>query len=275
MAEDRKAGDPAKACPGKKENIIVIGSELQYNSFWLKMMFMSCGIAVGRGSLTPPGWSPADKTTILYSRAGYVRHELLAIESLRDDFGHELVPVTSPATVTRHMSQRQHGGQLYKINRLIFFSHGVPNTIRLEYPETSGDLPFSIFAAVPSDAFCPSGQIISYACNTAYPTGGSSLALRLAAHFGVKVKAFDGLTNYGRCLRLPSQSDQIVETLNDASGGGVINLSDEHEALPHPGLGGWGAWREGTDDYALWRKQAARALPVKDRPTDTGLRDYP
>ncbi|MDO5642722.1 MAG: hypothetical protein Q4G26_10115 [Paracoccus sp. (in: a-proteobacteria)] len=274
----RKAGDPAVRCPEKKENIILIGSELEYDSFWLKMMFMSCGIGVGRGLLSPPGYSAADKTTILYATAGYVRHELLAVEYVRTIRGHDLIRIAAPSTVTNHMRNRVRDGQTYKINNLVIFSHGTPGTIRLEYPRTSGDLAYSHFASVPADVFCPTGHIISYACNTAYSsTVGGSLAHRLASHFGVTIKAFDGLTNYGNCLRSRIESDSIVSALNEnkgSSGGGVVNISDDHEALPHPGLGGFGAWREGTRNYALWRKDAARALPVQHPGSGNGMRDY-
>ena len=272
---DRTAGSPVQSCPEKTENIIIIGSELSYDSFWLKMMFMSCGIGLGKGSLMPPGWGTADKTTVLYCRSGYVRHELLAVEALRDRFGHELVAIASPATVTARMSTRFHQGDRYKINHLAIFSHGTPGAIRLEYPRRSGDLTFSTFASVPSDVFCPSGSIISYACNTAYAETGPSLAQRLATHFGVTVKAFDGLTNYGHCLRASAQSASITAAMKAATkDGSVINISSEHEGLPHDGLGGWGAWREGTQDYALWRKAAARGLPVQHPGSGSGMRDY-
>jgi hypothetical protein len=65
-------------------------------------------------------------------------------------------------------------------------------------------------------------------------------------------------------------SENIVKALSagrKVSGdNAVIDIPPEHEGLPYSGLAdGWilsGPKREGTDNYALWRKLGGRTLPT-------------
>lgn len=68
--------------PPKKENIIIIGSEMQYDSFWLKMMFISAAtLFVNR-----PMFRKCDKVTIAYVNIGYTIGERLAVENIPNFF---------------------------------------------------------------------------------------------------------------------------------------------------------------------------------------------
>ena len=64
-----------------RENIIVIASEMHYDSFWWKMMFMATGIAAAQGA--GGGARSAHKMTVAYVDVGYTNHEKLALEALK------------------------------------------------------------------------------------------------------------------------------------------------------------------------------------------------
>ena len=92
----------------------------------------------------------------------------------------------------------------------------------------------------------------------------------LADHFNVQVRAFKRRTNYGSVIRERSRHEEIAAQMKEAREGHEgerISLPPNHEAYPHPGLssGTWysaGGRAEGINDYALWRLNGARALPV-------------
>ena len=109
----------------------------------------------------------------------------------------------------------------------------------------------------------------------------NSLAQRMATHCGVPFHAFYTRTLFAECIRDPSDSDSIsaaTARLRVGNEGSILNLSDEHEALPHAGQGTAnkyvffenGQIDEGTSEYSLWRKQGGRAMPVADN-TPEGL----
>ncbi|MCW2486376.1 hypothetical protein J5069_10760 [Candidatus Symbiopectobacterium sp. NZEC127] len=97
---------------------------------------------------------------------------------------------------------------------------------------------------------------------------------------GISAYTFLTRTFYGHILRQRDKvtSHQRSETLKKlrATGGdfSVYKLSDEHEALPHPGLADglfkFSAKVEGTNGFALWRKKGGRMLPSSGE-TPTGL----
>jgi hypothetical protein len=183
---------------------------------------------------------------------------------------------------------------------VVFFSHGTPGGIFLNYDGGSDvDFTYSELYSTDADAFVPDGLIVSYACRTgndsysehfandaeAHPQ--NSLAQMMADHFEIKTKAFLTRSDYGRVLRekdhppLKDDSSRISGMMKNARSpdhgvriGDPIDLPPEHEARPHPGLGvsHWssGAEKEGTDNYALWRKSGGIRLP-ESAPTPKGL----
>jgi len=119
----------------KTENIIVIGSEFLYNSFWWKMIFMACGYAVAKGSIIPPGYSSnIDLTTVLIVDYGYSEVELQRIkDGITTLPNRELVMLKEQEQLENFLLTREKNNNFYKIKNIIVFSHGVPHTIDLNY----------------------------------------------------------------------------------------------------------------------------------------------
>lgn len=265
----------SNTCPCKTENIVVIGSEMDYNSFWLKMMFMSCGFAVAQGRIPPPEYSSvADRTSVLYVNIGYTRSELLTLDYLRDALGINIVQCNNKNDILNHMRTREIDGKTYKIKNMVVFSHGLPGYFALNYNSNPTiNLYGSDFEKLPTDLFDIKGTIFSYACRTAVAsTFNGQLGQIMADHFNVEVRAYHRRTNYGEVLRNKSDSENITTTLvaeRERNEGSIIEIPPNHQGLPHSGLaetwhGYSGAEREGTAGYALWRKGGARALPKED-----------
>ena len=275
----------------KKENIIVIGSENSYDSFWFKMMFMSPGFSVALGMLFPPSWKPADLTTVLYVAEGYSKSELLVIEYLKNK-GCDVRKIKSVSDFKKaiNIRKKDERGRDYKIQNLAFFCHGLNSRFVLNYEGKDDVMEINLdtLSSLSASSFCQNGRIYSYACRTGifeddYWQGFSSLkeakpelslAQKMADHFNVKVHAFYKRTLFRYTLREPDDSADIATSLKEkreGNEGKVIAISSEHEALPHNGLAddGWdigpletGPIGEGTHEYALWRKAGARALPI-------------
>ncbi|WP_411892341.1 hypothetical protein [Yoonia sp. SDW83-1] len=275
MAQDfstSDADDDCAHCPDKTENIIIVGSEFEYMraGFQLKLMFLSCGYAVASGTLLPRGWGSADKTTIAYVPMGYNRWERLNLDYLRDNLDVNIVRLTSVSGMTNLLRERGAGADRHAIKNLILFCHGLPNYLALNYrgPGSNMRVYAHHMTALPTDLFAPNGRIISYACRTAMEGYGQALA----DHFGVVVTAFKKRTNYGSVIRNRSDHEAIASQMAAARVGNEgqrIDLPPEHEAYPHPGLSAGtvpffsdGGEAEGINDYALWRLNGARALPV-------------
>lgn len=280
-------------CPGKMENIIVLGSEQSYDLFWLKMMFLSPGLGLAQGSLSVPYWTHADRTTVLYVAEGYSRSELLALENL-SSVGVHLEAFRSARALTTYINTREIDGERYDILRLLFICHGLPGILDLNYQGGAFiKLNHGTMTAIGPNSFCAHARIYSYACRTgnskwresfsslAQAEPENSLAQRMATHCGVPFHAFYTRTLFAECIRDPNDSDRIsaaATRLRVGSEGSILNLSDEHEALPHAGQGTAnryvffenGQVDEGTSEYSLWRKQGGRAMPVADN-TPEGL----
>lgn len=135
------------------------------------------------------------------------------------------------------------------------------------------NVPVSRLTSLSNNIFTRDGKIFSYDCRTAM--GGYGQAL--ADHFNVRVRAFKRRTNYGSVIRERSRHEEIAAQMKEARKGhegARISLPPNHEAYPHRGLsnGTWysaGGRAEGIHDYALWRLNGARALPVSgDTPKD-------
>lgn len=269
----------AQICPCKTENIVIIGSEFEYElaGFQLKLMFLSCGYGVASGALMPPGWTAADRTTIGYVNKGYNRWELLNLDYLRDTHGMRIVPMASVNDFTNLLSERGEGDEKHDIKNLALFCHGLPSYLALNYAGPNDNMRVWIgdVTSLPADLFSKDGKIFSYACRTAM--GGYGQAL--ADHFNVQVRAFKKRTNYGSVIRERSRHEDIAAQMKEAREGREgerISLPPDHEAYPHPGLSGGripifsdGGEAEGINDYALWRLNGARALPLSgDTPED-------
>ena len=279
---DIKKGKEIAVKVPQTENIIFIGSEVHYNSFWLKMMFIAAAYAKVKDLRF------ATKKTVAYVDNGYTRAEKLTLDSLRDKYGFEIVKIASSADVIALLNKDR---DECKLQDVAFFSHGIVGHIALNYGQQGKIIPFGVdnFTSVRKDAFMSSGRIYSYACRTGvavedYKRGFKaeadakpeiSLAQKMADYFDIEVHAFLRRSFYGNVLRAKSQSDFISSTLKTeraTKDGSIIDIPPDHEALPHPGLAdSWnpasGPKREGSDNYALWRKGGGLELPVEaDKP---------
>ncbi|QRK11022.1 hypothetical protein JQX13_13685 [Archangium violaceum] len=277
----------ATGCPQdvliRRENVLFVGSESDYDSFWLKMMFIAAAYVLTRGGLRS-----ADKNTLAYVDIEYTRHEKLALDYLREKAGFHIVKLASSGDIVNHINTRPEsleGGKKVKLllQDVAFFSHGVPGAIKLNFrgPFDTPAIDFSAseLSATRKDAFVPDGRIYSYACRTGVSVRANSLssdseagmenslAQKMADHYKVQVHAFLRRSFYGSVLREKSTSLAISEALKEArktQEGQVIELPPEHQALPHPGLADGlfsGAVKEGTSGYSLWRKAGGIELP--------------
>lgn len=283
--DDKKRVDVQVKVP-KTENIIFIGSEMYYDLFWLKMMFIGAAYSMAKQMRT------ADRVVIAYVDEGYTHLEKMAIDNLakqcKDKSRSQSVEVKklgSSADVTSLLNRERED---YKLLDVYFSSHGVIGVIDLSY-QGRKFVKFSALSVstVSASAFALHGRFYSYACRTGisvedYKRGfkseadakpEASLAQKMADHFGIEVHAFLRRSFYGDVLRERSASEAISKALRDGrktSGDtAVISLPPDHEGLPHPGLAdrgsslfGTGPKGEGTDNFALWRKQGGRSLPV-------------
>lgn len=272
-------------CPGKMENIIVLGSEQSYDLFWLKMMFFSPGFGLAQGVLSVPRWTHADRTTVLYVPHGYSRSELLALEFLRT-IGIHLEAISSVSDLTTYLNTRTIDGEEYDILRLLFICHGLPGKFALNYSGSPRvDLTTRNMTGINASSFCQHARIYSYACRTgvwrafenfsslAQAEPENSLAQKMATHLGVPFHAFYTRTLFAECIRDPADSTTIAAACKSkrvGHEGSILNLNAEFDALPHAGQGtssGWspfssGQEKEGTSEYSLWRKAGGRNMPV-------------
>lgn len=272
-------------CDVIKKNIVFIGSEMHYDSFWWKMMFMAPAIVAATGGAS---LRKADLTVIAYVAEGYTYLEKLPIDLVAGKYGHKVVALSSSAdivTVMNDLPTINNGNctECVKLQDVVFFGHGLPSKIALNYGGYGGEVNLTPedLASIAANAFVANGAIYSYACRTgnaslydsdwfpfksdaeAHPE--ASLAQQMANRFGVTVHAFLTRTYYGGVLRNPADSQTITSALKTGRVGkenDVITLSSEHEALPHPGLAeSAGARKEGSNGFALWRKAGARQMP--------------
>jgi hypothetical protein len=227
----------------------------------------------------------ADETTLILVDFEYTRYEKLAVEYLRETLGVRVVLVTDVAEVVNHFNVRPTGerdGMPTKtlLQDVAIFCHGLPNKLSFNYasmPWSRMNFSATELATIDAGVFVPGGCIYSYACRTGVSKDGeeftdddaaspdSSLAQKMADHFGVDVYAYLTRTFYGDCLVGPGGFEDLTKALKAAraaGASGVVSLPPQHEALPHPGIGGSRAEKEGTKDYALWRVLGAIALPV-------------
>ena len=275
----------------KKENLILVGSEVFYDSFWWKMMFIAPAYAMVKRGIN---LRPADITTIAYVANGYTHLEILPFELLKDTMRVQLKVINSENDIIRYMRIRPKKKVLDKMEKTLLqdvaiFCHGFPGILSFNFNAYGPDydVKFDHFKDIPADVFAPGGKIYSYACRTGIADDSSSfkndaeakpensLAQQLADHFKVEVYAYLTRTLFREIIREPDKSTYISETLKYArqtEEGKVIQIPPEHEGLPHKGLAKYifsgAAVKEGTNEYALWRKEGAIKMPYgADSPT--------
>jgi|GEM_PF-1587943 len=273
----------------KTENIIIIGSEFSYNSFWWQMMFMACGYAVARAAIIPPGYSSdVNLTSMLVVSYGYSELELQRIKDGIAALPHiKLVLLEKQAQLDDFLLTREKNGYLYKINNIVVFSHGMPFKIDLNYKHNENlIINNDLIDKLNSYMFADSAIFFSYACRTGAgttksdainPKADASLAQYIADKLNITVKAFYRRTLYSYVLREPSISTEIAKVVKKERNlfklQETIDISAEHEALLHHGLGDElldylkvaifkGEVSEGVSSYALWRKHGALELPI-------------
>lgn len=181
----------------KTENIIFIGSEMYYDSFWLKMMFISAAYVKAKAL------RKADKQTIAYVDEGYTHIEKLTLDHLHENMGFEIIKLKSSNDIVKLMNRDRTN---YKLLDVAFFSHGVVGQIALNYwsKESAIDFDTDNFERVDSKSFAANGCIYSYACRTgvgvddnkmgftseAEAEPENSLAQELATFFNIQVHAY-------------------------------------------------------------------------------------
>lgn len=283
----------------KTENIIFIGSEFEYNNFWLKNMFIAAAYPFVKNRSR---FRQCDKVTIAYVDYGYTRLEKLAIEGLKNEIEFtDNITFIALKTKTKIIELLNANRENYKIKDLAFFCHGLNGKITLNYSGRPNiDLTTSDINTIGNTNFLSSATVSSYACRTGMAdnitlrTQGSfdniseadpdnSFAQLFANRHSIDFYAFHKRTLYSNILNPKDDAEKIAENLKDkrkVNSSDVISILENYEALPHPELGesyknmwGWiprGAVLEGTVGYSLWRKGGGLKVPVAAN-TPTGL----
>jgi len=287
----------------KKENIIFIGSEFDYDSFWLKNMFIAPAYVFVRDSKK---FRKCDKVTIAYIDYGYTRLEKLAIEGIKNDIKFPCkIDFVSIKTISQINSVFNNNREVFKIQDIAFFSHGLPGKIALNYNSSpSIDINKSTINSIVNNSFLANACVYSYACRTGVSQSNekfSSLSsaapnLSFAQNFSnkhnVSFYAFYTRTLYKDILFTRDDSSSISSNLRSKRRENMdldsFNLLGKYEALKHKGIGHTitirapvripnffdlipkGNVGEGVEDYSLWRKGGGMKLPVSGN-TPEGL----
>lgn len=283
----------------KTENIIFIGSEFEYNNFWLKNMFIAAAYPFIKNKSK---FRECDKVTIAYVDYGYTRLEKLAIEGLKNEIKFtNNITFVALKTKSKVIELLNADRENYKIKDLAFFCHGLNGKITLNYSGRPNiDLTNSDINTIGNTNFLSSARASSYACRTGMSddltlrTQGSfnnigeanpdsSFAQLFANRHNIDFYAFHKRTLYSNILNPKDDAEKISEDLRNKrtiSSSNVISILENYEALLHAELGesyknmwGWiprGAVSEGTNGYSLWRKGGGLKIPVAAS-TPTGL----
>ena len=270
----------------KTENIILIGSEMHYDSFWWKMMFVAAAYPFIRSSK----FRKCNKATIAYMNNGYTHAEKLAIEWLENSIHADLVDFKAINSKEDLINTLKNNRNSFKIQDVAFFCHGLNGIITMNLDsKPKVNLEVSDLTSIPSSAFVASGKLYSYACRTGISDSfllrakdnyndlseaepENSLAQRIADHFSIEVHAYYKRTSYAEIIRNKSESSSIVALLKEKrqnfSDSAILDLSNNYQALKHDGLAEngipfvSGARGEGTNGYALWRNNGGQNLPT-------------
>ncbi|WP_299185308.1 hypothetical protein [uncultured Psychrobacter sp.] len=275
----------------KTENIIFIGSEFEYNNFWLKNMFIAAAYPFIKNRNK---FRECDKVTIAYVDYGYTRLEKLAIEGLKNEIKFtDNVTFIALKTKSKIIELLNADRENYKIKDLAFFCHGLNGKITLNYSGRPNiDLTNSDINAISNTSFLSSARASSYACRTGMSDNltlraqgsfdsiseadpDNSFAQLFANRHNIDFYAFHKRTLYSNILNPKGDAEKISEDLRKKrtiSSSDVIPILEIYEALVHVELGenyknmwGWvprGAVSEGTNGYSLWRKGGGLKTPV-------------
>lgn len=264
----------------KKENIIVIGSEVHENGFFTHLMFIAAAV-----NKIKSGLRTADNNVIAIIVNGYTKLEIGILEEYRNKQNLELVIIENINQLI-HLINR--GRENVKIQDLYFYTHGYPGVIDLNM-DGSPDIKVNIdtLSVLNKDSFMYNGVIHSFACRTGM--GDSlylleknkfsndkeaeplkSFAIQMAKYFNVEVNAFLTRTLYRFVIRDPSNDSLIESELkqkrNKEGDNKVYSILGKYEGLPHPGISdgmlSFKARGAGVDGYALWPKQGGLVQPV-------------
>lgn len=275
----------------KTENIIFIGSEFEYNNFWLKNMFIAAAYPFIKNR---NNFRECDKVTVAYVDYGYTRLEKLAIEGLKNEIKFtDNVTFIALKTKSKIIELLNADRENYKIKDLAFFCHGLNGKITLNYNGRPNiDLTNSDINAIGNTSFLSSARASSYACRTGMSDDltlraqgsfdsiseadpDNSFAQLFANRHNIDFYAFHKRTLYSNILNPKGDAEKISEDLRKKrtiSSSDVIPILEIYEALVHAELGenyknmwGWvprGAVSEGTNGYSLWRKGGGLKTPV-------------
>lgn len=278
----------------KTENIIFIGSEFDYDSFWLKNMFIASAYPFIKDRKK---FRACDTVTIAYVDYGYTHLEKLAIEGLGEEVSFpcdiRFVPIYMQSQVIDIFNEQR---ETYKIQDLAFFCHGLNSVISLNYYSSPPiNLTTSQINSLNPNIFISNGTAYSYACRTGVSKSDEefsnlssakpdlSFAQKFSTHNNIKFHAFYKRSFYRNILFTLDESPYLSKDLRAKrkSNGdlGSFNLLTKHEALKHVGLGHtivikapvripnffdlipMGNVGEGVEDYSLWRKGGGMNLP--------------
>lgn len=278
----------------KTENIVFIGSEYDYDSFWLKNMFIASAYPFIKDRKK---FRACDKVTIAYVDYGYTRLEKLAIEGLKEEINFpcdiRFIPIYMQSQVIDIFNEQR---ATYKIQDLAFFCHGLNSVIALNYYSSPPiNLTTSQIKSLNPNIFLSNGTAYSYACRTGISKSDDeftklssaepslSFAQNFSTHNGINFHAFYKRSLYRNILFIPKESSSISKELRTKrSNNGDLssfNLLTNYEALKHVGLGHTivikspikmpnffdlipgGNVGEGVEDYSLWRKGGGMNLP--------------
>lgn len=266
----------------KKENIILIGSEVHNKSFWTQMMFIAAATHKIKSGLRE-----ADNNVVAIVSNGYTNMEIGILETYKDRFEIELMMIQNQSQMVSLLNRDRENT---KIQDLYFYTHGYPGTIDFNmdgYPKIK--LNQDVLSNLNADSFAMGGIVHSFACRTgmkdslallnkkqfsgdAEAAPEKSLAMQMAKYFNVQVRAFLTRTFYRHVLRdftKDSSIEKELKKLRETKGDYVVyKILDEYDALPHAGISdGWtsfGAKSAGTDGYVLWPRKGGRLQPVSD-----------
>lgn len=275
----------------KTENIIFIGSEFEYNNFWLKNMFIAAAYPFIKNRSK---FRECDKVTIAYVDYGYTRLEKLAIEGLKNeiDFTDNVIFIALK-TKSKVIEVLNSDRETYKIKDLAFFCHGLNGKITLNYGgRPSIDLVNSDINTIGNTNFLSSARASSYACRTGMSDNltlrtqnsfnnvseadpDNSFAQLFSNRHNIDFYAFHKRTLYSNILNPKNDAEKISEDLRNKRkiiNSDIISILENYEGLIHAELGesyknmwGWiprGAVFEGTNGYSLWRKGGGLKIPI-------------
>ena len=109
----------------RKENIIIIGSEVHNKSFWTQMMFIAAAT-----NKIKSGLRNADNNVVAVVVNGYTNLELGVLEIYRDKFQLDLILIRNQRQLESILNRNRDN---VKIQDLYFYTHGYPGVVDFNY----------------------------------------------------------------------------------------------------------------------------------------------